>query len=314
MVLDDIAQALHALTAISPNLPRDEWVRLGMAAHAAGLEFEDFDAWSSGGATYDARHCRDVWRSFRAGRGIGAGTLFALARQHGWSPEVATVATPAPNRRAAPVSRPVETLKPEGWTQYCADVWGASVALRGTVGAQYLQARGCTQPPEDGDLRFHPCLPHRPSGTTGPALVAIITDAITRKPLGLHRTWVAADGSKPLKPAKMIIGAKHGGVVRLWPDEAVTTGLGIAEGTETALTLAHAFRPVWSCIDAGNLAAFPVLPGVGSLTIAVDNDPAGITAADECAARWHAAGREVRLVMAAAAGADLNDLVRESAA
>lgn len=313
MVLDDLERARHALMAISPDIPRDEWVKVGMAAQAAGLGFEDFDAWSSGGPTYDARHCRDTWRSFRPGRGIGAGTLFAIARLHGWSPSPDDAAPPQ-NRRAQAVSRPAETPKPEGWTQYCAEAWAASVGLRGTIGEQYLLARGCPLPPEDSDLRFHPHLRHSPSDTCGPALLALISDAQTSRPLGLHRTWIAADGSKPLTPAKMILGGKQGGVVRLWPDDFVTAGLGIAEGIETALTLAHAFRPVWSCIDAGNLAAFRVLPGVGSLTIAVDNDAAGIKAADECAARWHEAGREVRLVVPPAAGADLNDLVLEAAA
>jgi putative DNA primase/helicase len=93
----------------------------------------------------------------------------------------------------------------------------------------------------------------------------------------------------------------------------VTLGLGIAEGIETALSLAHAYAPGWATLDAGNLAAFPVLSGIECLTIAVDNDPAGIRAADECAERWHAAGREVRLVMAPQAGADLNDLAQEAA-
>jgi putative DNA primase/helicase len=53
--------------------------------------------------------------------------------------------------------------------------------------------------------------------------------------------------------------------------------------------------------------------GIESLTIAVDHDPAGIAAAHTLAARWHAAGREVRIVMPEREGADLNDLVLEAA-
>ena len=63
--MTDVQQAREALHSISPDLPREDWVRAGMAAHAAGLELEDFDAWSSGGSTYDARAVRDVWRSFK---------------------------------------------------------------------------------------------------------------------------------------------------------------------------------------------------------------------------------------------------------
>ena len=84
-------------------------------------------------------------------------------------------------------------------------------------------------------------------------------------------------------------------------------------GFETALSLAHAYTPAWACIDAGNLAAFPVLPGVESLVIGADNDPAGIRAAEACAERWTQAGREVHIVMANTHTADINDLVRAAA-
>jgi phage/plasmid primase-like uncharacterized protein len=167
--------------------------------------------------------------------------------------------------------------------------------------------------PEDGHLRYHAELKHPPSGAVAPAMVALVTDAVTGEEITLHRTWIRGDGTKaPLDPPRMLLGGhrKAGGVIRLWPDEAVTTALGIAEGIETALSLAHAFRPVWACIDAGNLAAFPMLDGIESLTIAADNDAAGIAAAEACAARWTAAGREVRIVMPEKAGTDLNDLAR----
>lgn len=149
--------------------------------------------------------------------------------------------------------------------------------------------------------------------TVRPALVGLVTDIETRKPISLHQTWIQRDGTKaPVTPSRLLLGGhrKTGGVIRLWPDDAVSTGLAIAEGVETALSLAHAFQPVWACIDAGNLSQFPVLPGIECLTIAVDHDPAGILAAHACADRWTSAGREVRLVMADTPKADLNDLAR----
>ena len=42
-MLADLDRARDALHAIPPDLPRDEWVRAGMAAHAAGLPFDEFD-------------------------------------------------------------------------------------------------------------------------------------------------------------------------------------------------------------------------------------------------------------------------------
>jgi phage/plasmid primase-like uncharacterized protein len=178
--------------------------------------------------------------------------------------------------------------------------------LARTIGADYLSARGCALPPHDGDLHFHSSL-HHESGYVGPALVAQITDAITREPMGVHRTWVTATGKADVQKPKMVLGPKQGGVIRLWPDEAVTTGLAIAEGIETALTIAHDYKPVWSLIDAGNLAALPVLAGIETLVIGADNDPAGLTGARACADRWAAAGVDVRIVVPQATGADWND-------
>lgn len=79
----DLDRARSALRAIPADLPRDEWVRVGMAAHAAGLSFDDFDTWSAQADNYEARAARDTWRSIKPGRGIGVGTLFKLADEHG---------------------------------------------------------------------------------------------------------------------------------------------------------------------------------------------------------------------------------------
>ncbi len=207
------------------------------------------------------------------------------------------------------VPRPVAPLKRETLSDHGRDLFNACTGLRGTIGEQYLLARGCSAPPADGDLRFLPALRH-PSGYTGPALVALVTDAETRQPLTLHRTWVNADGTKAgCDLPRMLLGGhrKAGGVIRLWSDEAVTTGLAIAEGIETALSLAHAFTPAWACIDAGNLAAFPVLPGIETLVIGADHDPAGIRAATACADRWAAAGVDVRVIAPEVERTDWND-------
>jgi phage/plasmid primase-like uncharacterized protein len=183
------------------------------------------------------------------------------------------------------------------------------------VAADYLNARGCAIPPADGDLRYSDSLRH-PSGYTGPALVALVTDALSGEPLTLHRTWIKADGTKAEIDAPRLLLGKHrkaGGVIRLFPDDAVTAGLAVAEGVETALTVALAFKPAWSLIDAGNLAAFPMLVGIESLLIAADNDPTGLRAAEQCAGRWHAAGREVRICKSPTPGQDLNDYARAAA-
>lgn len=82
---DTRLKALDALNFIPADTDRDTWVRAGMAAHAAGLSFEDFDTWSATAGNYDAAASRDTWRSFKEGKGIGTGTLYRMAADHGWS-------------------------------------------------------------------------------------------------------------------------------------------------------------------------------------------------------------------------------------
>lgn len=81
--INDIERACNALHFIPPDLPREDWVKAGMGAKAAGLDFDAFNDWSAGAGNYDERAARDAWRSFKPGP-IGAGTLFRMAREHGW--------------------------------------------------------------------------------------------------------------------------------------------------------------------------------------------------------------------------------------
>lgn len=221
--------------------------------------------------------------------------------------------TPARAPRKAP-ARPVQQpATHETLSDYGRALWDACRPVHGTARG-YLMARRCVVPPEDGNLRCHSALKHAVSGYTGPALVALVTDAVTREPLSLHRTWIQADGRKAdVDPPRLVLGGhrKQGGVIRLWPDEAVTYGLAVAEGIETALSLAHAYTPAWACIDAGNLAALPVLAGIETLLIGADNDPAGSKAANDCATRWAAAGVEVLVTQQSQN--DINDALLEVA-
>lgn len=237
--------------------------------------------------------------------GKGVAHCFRCGFAEAFRPDAKTRARPA-----QVIERPQTSQKHANLADYGQALWSACEPVSGAALA-YLHARRCLPPPTDGDLRWHPSLKH-PSGTYGPALVGLITHAVTREPLSLHRTWIQSDGQKaPLEPSRLLLGnhAVKLGVIRLWPDECVTTGLAIAEGIETALSLAWAYKPVWSCIDAGHVAAMPVLPGIETLVIGADNDPAGQKAAAECARRWASAGVDVLVTRQSAN--DLNDVLKE---
>jgi putative DNA primase/helicase len=188
-------------------------------------------------------------------------------------------------------------------------VWREGVSAAGTLAEAYLASRGLTVP-EDAPLRFHPACPR--GSDRLPAMVALMTTPETAKPCGVHRTFIRADGSgKAQGQTKMMAGAA--GVIRLVPDEDVTLGLGLTEGIETALAVMQraGWRPVWAASSAGAVRRFPVVPGIEALTIFADTGDAGISAAEDCAARWHDAGREARII--APPAGDWDDATRRCA-
>lgn len=94
-----------ALQAIDPGCDRESWVKIGMAAKSAGLEFEDFHTWSASAGNYAGESdCRTVWKSFSESGRVGPASLFAIAFAQGWKDPAK-----AGNRKAsAPIARPVK--------------------------------------------------------------------------------------------------------------------------------------------------------------------------------------------------------------
>ncbi len=145
----DTARAIDALHSIPPDLPRDEWVRVGMAAHAAGLDFDTFDAWSAGAGNYDAAASRNTWRSIKPGKGVGAGTLFRVAAENGWrmgegKPQQRPMQ--APRKAAEQPRKPAPGMSP-------AEVWNRCEAATAAHG--YITAKAAAGVPLAG-LRVVP--------------------------------------------------------------------------------------------------------------------------------------------------------------
>lgn len=97
---DEIDRARSALWSLDPGCPRDEWVKHGMAAKAAGLEFDDFHQWSAGAGNFkDESECRSVWRSIKTDGGVSAASLFRSARDAGWVDSTEIPARPLQSRQ-----------------------------------------------------------------------------------------------------------------------------------------------------------------------------------------------------------------------
>jgi putative DNA primase/helicase len=207
----------------------------------------------------------------------------------------------APGKLARPAPRPAVAAStaqhepvPSRTMDLARAIWREAVAPSGTLAETYLAARGLALPP-DAPLRFHPACPR--GAERWPAMLALMTDPATAQPCGVHRIFLAHDGmGKAPGNAKMMAG--NAGVIRLMPDDEVTTGLGIAEGIETALAVMQraGWAPVWAATSAGAIRGFPVLPGIEALTVFADMDGPGLEAARACCRAWAAAGREARLL------------------
>ncbi|NTZ86241.1 DUF927 domain-containing protein [Burkholderia metallica] len=129
-----------ALARIPSDLPRDEWWRIGAAIkHEFGDDgFDLFDTWSRGGDSYDAMAARDTWRSIDADGGIRLGSLFDLAKRHGFDPKAHPSARPhadddaqrsASRKRASDAQAKARTSKQAAASERAATIWdGAELA------------------------------------------------------------------------------------------------------------------------------------------------------------------------------------------
>jgi hypothetical protein len=230
--------------------------------------------------------------------------------------------------RARPIIDPPAAEPDDRWAHDLAfRLWAEAGPIDGSPAERYLLAcRGIWKPAEGWPdvLRFHPrAWRNRACGPHGPAMLALMStpwadpSVGAPRPCGVHVTYLRADGSGKAdgpRPKIMLGGA---GVVRLVEDAEVTTGLGIAEGIETSLAVMqrYGWRPVWAAGSTTGIAKFPVLGGIEALTIWPDADDGGASwrAAEECEARWDAAGREVT-IRPAPPGMDFGDLAGRGAA
>lgn len=185
-------------------------------------------------------------------------------------------------------------------------IWEAARPAQGTLVEQYLASRSlrlCLFP----SLRFLSNQRHR-AGGDWPCLIARVTRGVDGMPLGLHRTFLAPDGSgkAPVDPAKMMLGPCRGGVVRL---AAVYEELAVGEGIETVLSFMQATGlPGWAALSTSGLLTLGLPADIKDVVVLADGDGPGERAAREAATRWTKEGRRVRIARAPR-GLDFNDVL-----
>jgi hypothetical protein len=186
-------------------------------------------------------------------------------------------------------------------------IWEQAHDPRGTAAEQYLNRRGLQISSElaCNVVRFHDALHF--DGHRVPGLVALFRDILTDEPAGIQRVFLQGNGERI---GRRMLGRARGAAIKLDADGEVCEGLHIGEGLETCMAARTlGFKPVWAVGSAGAIGTFPVLPGIGALSIFLESDDQGANAhaARACAKRWLTASREVLAIMPLFSG-DMNDV------
>lgn len=202
--------------------------------------------------------------------------------------------------------------KPPPWRQRAQmrSLWRSARRLRedGPDGI-YLRSRGLAFV-APSCLRFSMDAPYD-GKRLHPAILAAVLSA-QGKPVNIHRLFITSHGTKTdLVPARKMMPGQvpAGSAIRLF--KALGPELGVAEGVETALACAELFGiPVWSVMDAGNMAKFVPPEGVTSLVIFADNDTSYTGQAVAYALARHTVSHakiDARVELAPDVGTDWND-------
>jgi hypothetical protein len=131
----DLRDAEEALQFLDPGCAREEWVKIAMAAKAAGIDFPTFDAWSAQAPNYDQRNSRDTWRSIKTDGAINSRSLFWRARQAGWKSSAGSSLGP----ETKSYTRSAEEPGPRAPALSAPDVWGRCIPA--TASHAYIEAK-----------------------------------------------------------------------------------------------------------------------------------------------------------------------------
>ena len=162
----------------------------------------------------------------------------------------------------APRPRPVD-IDQQQRSEFARRIWHEAIPLANTPAEVYLRERGL-KPGPDGwppSLRYHAALKHGPTELLLPAMLGAVAIWSGDEVVGLHRTFLRADGKgkAPVSSNKMMLGRCGGGAVRLAP---AGPELILSEGIETGLSVQQATnKPVWATLSTSGLRSIILPPG-----------------------------------------------------
>ncbi len=215
---------------------------------------------------------------------------------------------PTQTKESAPAKR--------GSTTAAHRLWRMGQPVEGTLGERYLEKRGLVGMAQTRALRFHPSCFYWREGhppleplETWPALLAKVTDLEGRL-TGLHRTWLdpATALKAPVVPPRKAMGNLLGNGAHMGDAVGI---MAAGEGLETMLSLRLALPDlaVVAALSANHLSVLKLPKTLRRLYVAVDNDPAGRSAATSLADRSTDQGIEV--IQLSPRLSDFNDDLRD---
>ena len=136
----DTERARDALNNIDAGMPRDDWIRVGMAAKSAGLDLDDFNNWSASAGNYkNENECRTVWKSFNDSGAVTSATLFGMAYAQGWKDESRT----SGSRPNLPIAAAKQTPPKPSTSLYARQLWDDAKRGDSSVGLHsYARKKG----------------------------------------------------------------------------------------------------------------------------------------------------------------------------
>lgn len=175
--------------------------------------------------------------------------------------------------------------------------WNYCKDFEGTLADVYLRSRKLYFKGNAPEIKFHPKIYNTELKTFIPAVLFKISKSPESEFLGVHRIYIARDGSRKahLTNPKMALGSIKGAAI--WfgtPDKT----LHIVEGPENALTIKYLGYSFVACtISAANFGNLSIPNYVNDVKLFPDPDKAGKEAALKAVDAYQRQGKTVTIVM-----------------
>lgn len=298
---DNISDVLNS---ISPSVTRREWLKVIWAAKAAGANYNQVLEWSKNGDNYkNASEVAKAWNDYNGS--VGAGTLFWLAKQHGWRGKIQTL-------NYTPTEPPKIGFNIYEFKRRQAKIieWYESADTRSLDIKQYLGMRGINIAPPSTlrALKWNIYKRDEYGNRMVPRPVTALVSLFMKKNKvrgwqhiylddNCHKLNIDGIAAKqnfvvmPNLPPEMRL---KGAAIQLYEPAEV---MGVAEGVETALAVREMTNlPMWATGGCGQMYSLNIPECVKFLWIFADKGEAGERAARELQLKAKLQGVEAKIL------------------